>query len=94
VTASARAVALETIRRVVEDGAYSNLVLPAALRRAHLSREDRALTAELTYGTLRRRLVLDHAIAPHLRRGIDATPPEALAILRLGTYQLLFTRIP
>jgi 16S rRNA (cytosine967-C5)-methyltransferase len=94
VTTSARSVALHAIRRVIEDGAYSNLVLPAALRRSNLSREDRALAAELSYGTLRRRLILDAAIAPHLLRGLDATPPEALAILRLGTYQLLFTRIP
>jgi 16S rRNA (cytosine967-C5)-methyltransferase len=91
---SARAVALEVVRRVTEDGAYSNLVLPAALRRSGLPRDDRALAAELAYGTLRRRLALDHAIAPHLQRGLDATPPEALAILRLGAYQLLYTRIP
>jgi 16S rRNA (cytosine967-C5)-methyltransferase len=94
VTASARSVALEAIRRVVEDGAYSSLVVPAALRRSRLSREDRALAAELAYGTLRRRLALDHAIAPHLRRGLDATPADALAVVRLGAYQLLYTRIP
>jgi 16S rRNA (cytosine967-C5)-methyltransferase len=91
---SARTVALDATRRVIEDGAYSNLVLPAALRRSRLSREDRALAAELTYGTLRRRLPLDHVIERHLSRGLDATPPEALAILRLGAYQLLYTRIP
>ncbi len=94
VTGTARSIALECIRRVVEDGAYSNLVLPSALRRSSLSRDDRALAAELTYGTLRRRLILDAAIEPHLRRGLEATPPDALAMLRLGAYQLLYTRIP
>ncbi len=93
-SASARTVALEATRRVIEDAAYSNLVLPAALHRSGLSREDRALAAELTYGTLRRRLALDHAIEPHLSRGLEATPAEALAILRLGAYQLIYTRIP
>ena len=91
---SARSIALEATRRVVEDGAYSNLVLPALLRRSDLSREDRALAAELSYGTLRRRLTLDHAIEPHLKRGLSSTPPDALAIVRLGAYQLLYTRIP
>jgi 16S rRNA (cytosine967-C5)-methyltransferase len=91
---SARSVALEATRRVVEGGAYSNLVVPALLRRSGLSREDRALAAELAYGTLRRRLFLDHAIEPHLKRGLASTPPDALAIVRLGAYQLLYTRIP
>jgi 16S rRNA (cytosine967-C5)-methyltransferase len=94
VSESARSVALHAIRRVVEDGGYSNLVVPAALRRSRLSREDRALAAELTYGTLRRRLTLDHVIGRHVRRGIDATPPEARALLELGAYQLLYTRVP
>jgi 16S rRNA (cytosine967-C5)-methyltransferase len=94
VSDSARSVAFEAVRRVVEDGAYSNLVLPAALRRSRLSREDRALAAELTYGTLRRRLTLDHVIARHVRRGIESTPPAARAILELGAYQLLYTRVP
>jgi 16S rRNA (cytosine967-C5)-methyltransferase len=93
-TASAREVALEAIRRVVEDGAYSNLVLSAELRRSSLSRRDRALATELTYGTLRRRLPIDHALTPHLRRGLEATPQSVLEILRLGAYQLLYTRIP
>jgi 16S rRNA (cytosine967-C5)-methyltransferase len=94
VTSPARAVALEAVRRVIEDGAYSNLVLPALLERSGLSREDRALARELTFGTLRRRLPLDHAIEPHLRRGMDRTPPDVLSLLRLGAYQLLYTRIP
>ena len=39
---SPRRVALEVIRRVTEDGAYSNLALRAALSRARLSgRKDR-----------------------------------------------------
>ena len=91
---TARSVALGVIRRVVEDGAYSNLALPAALRRSGLPRADRALATELAYGTLRRLIPIDRAIAPHLRRGIGATPADALALLRLGTYQLLYMRIP
>ncbi len=91
---SARAVALEVIRRVVEEGAYSNLAVPAALRRSGLPRADRALAAELAYGTLRRRIPIDRVLARHLDRGLDRTPAEATAILRLGAHQLLFTRIP
>ena len=59
---SARAVALEVIRRVTERGAYSNLTLAAELGRSGLDERDRRLAAELAYGTLRRLRLLDAAI--------------------------------
>ena len=52
---TARSVALEAIRRVVEERAYSNLVVPALLGRSGLDGRDRAFAAELAYGTLRRK---------------------------------------
>ncbi|MEW6059856.1 MAG: 16S rRNA (cytosine(967)-C(5))-methyltransferase RsmB [Actinomycetota bacterium] len=91
---SARSVALEVIRRVVEHGAYSNLVLPAALAGAALPASDRNLASELAYGTLRRLLRIDWVLADRLHRPLERTPARALALLRLGAYQLLFTRIP
>jgi 16S rRNA (cytosine967-C5)-methyltransferase len=93
-SADPRAIALGVIRRVAEDGAYSNLTLAAALRRARLPRRDRDLVTELTYGTIRRTLVLDDAIARAAGRPAGRITPRALALLRLGAYQLLFTRIP
>jgi 16S rRNA (cytosine967-C5)-methyltransferase len=93
-TASARSVALAVIRRVTEHGGYSNLALPAALARSRLGSSDRSLAAELAYGTLRRLVSLDWVVASRLDREIARTPPRALALLRLGSYQLLFTRIP
>lgn len=89
-----RGVAIDVIRRVVEHGAYSNLALPAALARSGLSRADRALASELAYGTLRRLLSLDWALAPRTIRPLSEASPRARALLRLGAYQLLFTRIP
>ena len=44
---SARQVALEVIRRVADEGAYSNRLLPAALGRSGLDERDRALATEL-----------------------------------------------
>ncbi len=93
-SADARSVALGVIRRVVEEGAYSNLALAGALRRSGLSRRDRDLAAELAYGTIRRIPALDWAIAPRSTRPLARVTPSALALLRLGAYQLLFTRIP
>lgn len=91
---SARAVARDVIRRVTEDGAYSNLALSRTLARAGLSARDAALATELSYGTIRRILRLDHALAPLLQRPLETAPKAARPLLRLGAYQLLFTRIP
>jgi 16S rRNA (cytosine967-C5)-methyltransferase len=92
--ASARRAALDVILRVTEEGAYSNLALPRTLARAGLSGRDAALATELAYGTLRRKVTIDHALAPLLERPLEEAPKAARALLRLGAYQLLFTRVP
>lgn len=91
---TARSVALEVIRRVTEQEAYSNLALRAVLDRRDLSRRDRALATDLAYGTLRRLVPIDHALGSFVDRPLDTTPAPTLAVLRLGAYQVLFTRIP
>jgi 16S rRNA (cytosine967-C5)-methyltransferase len=91
---SARQVALEVIRRVADEGAYSNRLLPAALGRSGLHERDRALATELAYGTLRHVPELDEAIGARATRPIARMTPGARAALRLGAYQLLHTRIP
>jgi 16S rRNA (cytosine967-C5)-methyltransferase len=90
----ARAVALEAVRRVIDEGAYSNLVVPALLDRSGLPERDRQLAAELAYGTLRRLPGLDRAIAARSSRPLDRVTPGALHPLRLGAYQLLHLRVP
>jgi 16S rRNA (cytosine967-C5)-methyltransferase len=82
------------IRRVVEDGAYSNLTLGGELGRSSLDERDRRLAADLAYGTLRRLLRLDAEIEEAAGRGVARIDREALAVLRLGAYQLRYTRIP
>jgi len=91
---TARSVALDVVRRVIDEGAYSNLALARTIERAGLNERDAALASELTYGTLRRKLALDHALAPLLERPLETAPKAARSLLRLGAYQLLFTRVP
>jgi 16S rRNA (cytosine967-C5)-methyltransferase len=91
---SARAVALGVIGRVTDEGAYSNLSLRSTLDRSALGPRDRRLAAELAYGTIRRLLSLDWVLARHTKRPLERADPRARALLRLGSYQLLFTRIP
>jgi 16S rRNA (cytosine967-C5)-methyltransferase len=87
-------VALRVLRRVTEQGAFSTIALSAELERSGLSPRDRQLAAELVFGTLRRTIILDRAIERVATRSIRRIDRPALAVLRLGAYQLLFMRIP
>ncbi|MGZ5300716.1 MAG: 16S rRNA (cytosine(967)-C(5))-methyltransferase RsmB [Actinomycetota bacterium] len=91
---TARSVAVETVRRVTDEGAYSTRVLPALLERSRLDARDRALATELALGTLRHVPGLDRAIGLRASRAVARMSPGARAALRLGAYQLLFMRIP
>jgi 16S rRNA (cytosine967-C5)-methyltransferase len=92
--AEARALALRVVRRVTERGAYSNLALAGELERSDLVGRDRQFAADLAYGTLRKLLVLDSAIGAGSSRPIERMDREVLALLRLGAYQLLYSRVP
>ena len=93
-TSAARELALRVLRRVLEEGAYSNLALAAELSRSKLPRQERDLASELVRGTLRRKVTLDWYLSQVLDRPIARVETSALAVLELGAYQLLFTRIP
>lgn len=88
-----RAVAFEVLQRVDADDAFANLTLPKAVRANSLSGRDAAFATELTYGTLRTEGVLDAVIAECASRGLDAIAPDVLTALRMGTYQVLYTRV-
>lgn len=92
--ASPRLVALRVLERVEHEGAFANLALDGACADAGLSPRDAALATELTYGLLRRRNALDRALAPFIRSGWQSLEPQVRNVLRLGAYQLLYTRIP
>jgi 16S rRNA (cytosine967-C5)-methyltransferase len=92
---NAREIAFEVLRRVEEGGAYASRALDAALDEAGaIDPRESALATELVYGTLRRALQLDAALAPHSKRALDRVDPAARVALRLGAYQLLFLRTP
>jgi 16S rRNA (cytosine967-C5)-methyltransferase len=89
----ARAAAFDVLRAVSERDAYANLALPALLRDRAISGRDAAFATELTYGTCRTRGLLDAIIGAAARRSPGAINPVLLDLLRLGTYQLLRTRV-
>jgi 16S rRNA (cytosine967-C5)-methyltransferase len=89
----ARRVAYETLRAVHDAEAYANLLLPRSIARAGLAPADAALATELTYGTLRRQGTYDAVIAVASGRDTAQIDPPVLDALRLGTHQLLSTRV-
>ena len=90
----ARQAAYEAIAAVHRDDAYANLVLNEILRGLRLSGRDAAFATELTYGTLRALGTLDLVIESAAGREVSRIDPPARDALRLGVYQLLYTRVP
>lgn len=93
--ATGRGIAFEVLRRVDQGGAYASRALDAALAGAGaLDPREAGLATELVYGTLRRALSLDVAVAAHSRRPIPELDPAARVAVRLGAYQLLHLGTP
>jgi 16S rRNA (cytosine967-C5)-methyltransferase len=90
----ARQAAYEAIAAVHRDGAYANLVLPRILRELRLHGRDAAFATELTYGTLRTCGTLDAIVAAAAGREVERIDPPIRDALRMGAYQLLYTRVP
>jgi len=87
----ARHAAYDVLRAVADRDAYANLLLPALLRERGLTGRDAAFATELTYGTLRGHGTYDAIIAACSDR--DDLDPPVRDVLRLGTHQLLSTRV-
>ncbi|BAU95943.1 tRNA and rRNA cytosine-C5-methylase [Corynebacterium suranareeae] len=88
-----REIAFEVLDRVRTDKAYANLILPRLLSKHHLSGRDAAFATEITYGTLRNVGLIDEVIKAASGRELGDIDPEILDVLRLGAYQVLFTRV-
>ena len=86
-----RRTAYDVLRAVADRDAYANLLLPALLTERGLTGRDAAFATELTYGTLRGRGTYDAILAACSDR--DDLDPPVRDVLRLGTHQLLATRV-
>lgn len=89
----ARRAALSALRAVDEQGAYSNLAVPAAV--THLpDARDRSFASHLAYETLRWEGTLDWALENVADRPMSAVEPALRRVLRLGALQLLRSDVP
>lgn len=93
---NARQAAFEALLKIHREGAYSNLVVDAALKENdHFDERDKAFFSNLVYGTLDRLILIDYNLSLYLTQPVGKLKPELHTILRLGTYQILFLdRVP
>ncbi|WP_397376356.1 16S rRNA (cytosine(967)-C(5))-methyltransferase RsmB [Paenibacillus vietnamensis] len=86
---------MDTLVKVTQTGAYSNLQLNRTLQEAQLQRADAGLVTELVYGTIQRQATLDYWLGRFVSKGIHKLEPWVHQLLRMSAYQLLYLdRIP
>ena len=91
-TLNVRELALNTLLRIEEEGAYSNIAIDEALQRTSFNDADRRLFTTLVYGTLQYRDTLDYYLEPFVQHRLDR---DIRMLLRLSVYQIVYlTRIP
>ncbi len=89
---SVRRTVLSLLLALEERGGFANLLLSdAVVARAG---DDAPLLTALFYGTVERRLALDYAIGVLSSRDTESLSSHTRNLLRLGLYQIYFTRIP
>lgn len=84
-----RKLAVKILNRVLNEGAYSNIILSKELNEAELNDKDKALLTEIVYGVLRRKKTLDVIIANFVK-DIKLMDKNILNILRVAIYQMNF----
>jgi 16S rRNA (cytosine967-C5)-methyltransferase len=88
---NARELALVVVRDVFGPEARgAQAAFDVRARRSGVDARDRAFAAELAYGAIKGRRLLDWYLAPYLDGRGRTLPPAILEILRLGVYQLRF----
>src|SRR3954463_12576522 len=90
----ARAAALDVLKAVRVDRAYTNLVLPAVIRHYRLEGRDAAFVTELSSGTIRRRGTYDAILAACTDRPLSKVEAKVHDALLVGTHQLVSMRVP
>ena len=84
-----RKLAVKILDRVLNEGAYSNIILSKELNEVELSDKDKALLTEIVYGVLRRKKTLDIIISNFVK-DIKLMKKDVLNILRVAIYQMNF----
>lgn len=82
-----RALAFETIQDIINDKAYSNIIINDVLSNNELNRTDKGLYTELVYGTLKRKYTLDYLLKPFVQTKLKGWVRQ---LLWMSIYQYVY----
>ena len=85
---NARFVAATALKKVTDEGGYSNLVLNNTLNQYTLGDEDKALCTAIFYGTLDRLVTIDFYLKKLIKTPLKKIKPFTLAVLRTAVCQM------
>ena len=83
-----REAACKALLAIERDGSYSNLELSKMLASDGLS--NKGFIREIVYGVIENKIYLDYILDKFIKNGAAKTKLQALIILRMGVYQILF----
>ena len=83
-----REAAFKALLAIERDGSYSNLELSKMLASDVLS--NKGFIREIVYGVTENKIYLDYILDKFIKKGAAKTKLQALIILRMGVYQILF----
>ena len=88
----AREVALKTLYRINNEGAYSNIALDEEISKNEqkLNAKDIGLISEIVYGVITWKLTIDEIIKKYSKIKLKKISPWIIDILRLSIYQIVF----
>ncbi|MGH4122302.1 MAG: 16S rRNA (cytosine(967)-C(5))-methyltransferase RsmB [Clostridium sp.] len=87
---NSRLVAIVVIEKVINESAYSNIVLGMELNKSDLNDKDKALVTEIVYGTLKYKYTIDKILSRFIKKGFESLDSFVLNILRISVYQIRF----
>ena len=83
-----REAACKALLAIERDGSYSNLELSKMLASDGLS--NKGFIREIVYGVTENKIYLDYILDKFIKKGAAKTKLQAIIILRMGVYQILF----
>ena len=87
---NSRKIVVDLLEQVLNQGAYSNIVLGSKLNKSDLNDKDKALVTEILYGTLKYKYSIDKILNYYLKNGFDGVEPLVINILRISIYQIKY----
>ena len=86
-----RALTLQMLTAINEEGQYSHLVLRDVLDKyQYLSKTERAFLTRLTEGTVEKQITLDYVINSFSKTPVSKMKPLIRNLLRMGVYQIMY----